>query len=518
MLKWLDLFGLALGPRGKAIVFQGLLLFFRFGQQVLLVPLFLQNWGTEGYRDWLILVAVVSLARFVDLGLPTYLGNRLLQLHSRGDQEGFNRALKEGFSCLLVDVIVSSAILSTAIILLPWQIWAGASGQLLTLAALFLLLEMLLRVLLSLAAAVHLAHGRIDRFLYLSLVDAFIILVGPAAALALRVPISVVAMIQAASAATMIVICFVSLRRHYGKLQYMFALPSCATIIHMLKTSVFYLFLPSVQTLKLQGLLILLTYMGWSSTLIVLLATTRTIVNLSKTVINQITIVLSNSISKSFAANDAVRFRALFFEGERFVGGATGVLLAFILWIGPAALQHLTLHKVGYSPPLFWSLVISALLCAPAELSDQFLFFTNQPRRLIAVWLIEAMTLLVLVAVLGYYFNIEGLCVAIIGSEYLVRGIWSPIAARHDGAPEVSAQLREVYWPLFLGAGISGAAGWAIHWIVESQSVTDLVLISVLWGCIMVPIAPFILLSLKQRQQLFLRLHLLILKPMSRKR
>lgn len=68
-------------------------------QNVLLVPLFLAAWGSEGYGRWLTLTALASYLGLLELGGQSYIGNLLAADHVRDDLEGFQKKLSEGVSC-----------------------------------------------------------------------------------------------------------------------------------------------------------------------------------------------------------------------------------------------------------------------------------------------------------------------------------------------------------------------------------------------------------------------------------
>src|SRR5512134_2975736 len=60
-------------------------------QSILLVPLFLRAWGTNGYGDWLTLTALVSYLGLMDLGGQNYIGNLLAFDYTRGEEADFRR-------------------------------------------------------------------------------------------------------------------------------------------------------------------------------------------------------------------------------------------------------------------------------------------------------------------------------------------------------------------------------------------------------------------------------------------
>lgn len=101
--------------------------------QVLLVPLFLAAWGGELYGEWLTLAAAVGYAAVADLGLSTYVVNRLTTARVRGDQREYLEVLHSALAfTLTVGVLVLAGVCALAWCL-PFERWfgfvqTGASG------------------------------------------------------------------------------------------------------------------------------------------------------------------------------------------------------------------------------------------------------------------------------------------------------------------------------------------------------------------------------------------------------
>src|SRR5690606_18736366 len=92
-----------------------------FGQQFLLVPIFLYFWGADLYRDWLVILSTVGFLSLLDFGLQPYYSNLLLLSWSRGAREEFRRALHHGLALYLMMAAVILPILFLAAYLLPWS-------------------------------------------------------------------------------------------------------------------------------------------------------------------------------------------------------------------------------------------------------------------------------------------------------------------------------------------------------------------------------------------------------------
>ncbi len=71
--------------------------------QLAQVPVLLSTWGTQTYGEWLALSAMVAYLATLDLGMQTYVVNRLNQCHARGEVGDYTRVLHTG---LLVNTVI----------------------------------------------------------------------------------------------------------------------------------------------------------------------------------------------------------------------------------------------------------------------------------------------------------------------------------------------------------------------------------------------------------------------------
>ena len=83
----------------------------RMFEVIVLVPWFLQAWGTDGYGRWIALTAVVSYLSLMDLGGQTYVSNLLAMNWAGGEKVAFRRTLSEGVSLFLVIGIGATGVL-----------------------------------------------------------------------------------------------------------------------------------------------------------------------------------------------------------------------------------------------------------------------------------------------------------------------------------------------------------------------------------------------------------------------
>ncbi len=93
----------------------------QFGQQFLLVPIFLHFWGPERYSDWLVLLSTITFLTLLDMGLQATYSNELLMTWSRGERQAFYRVLHHGLAIYAVLMLVAMPILAVSTFTLPWS-------------------------------------------------------------------------------------------------------------------------------------------------------------------------------------------------------------------------------------------------------------------------------------------------------------------------------------------------------------------------------------------------------------
>ncbi|MFZ5448748.1 MAG: hypothetical protein ACOZFS_08960 [Thermodesulfobacteriota bacterium] len=75
-------------------------------QRVLLVPLFLLAWGADIYGEWLLLSSMVAYLSLTDLGGGLYIVNRMTQAYTHQDIALFRKVLHTGLALFLVIPII----------------------------------------------------------------------------------------------------------------------------------------------------------------------------------------------------------------------------------------------------------------------------------------------------------------------------------------------------------------------------------------------------------------------------
>ena len=90
---------------------------------VLLVPLFLRFWTSDLYGEWLVLSSVVAYLSTLDMGMQTYLVNRLTQKHQADDVAGYRDLQHSGLALYLAIATVGTVIVFSLSCAVPLKSW-----------------------------------------------------------------------------------------------------------------------------------------------------------------------------------------------------------------------------------------------------------------------------------------------------------------------------------------------------------------------------------------------------------
>lgn len=181
-----------------------------------IVPIALYVWGKFRFGEWLLLAGLVQFLKVTDLGIQTYVGNKLCASFAGGDRNEFRRVLH---STLRVQLPLSFAVL-TAVALTTALLPAGRmlglhtiGGGALFAVILLLSAELLLGVPMGVIAVVYRATGHLARAAILGAAQQFGILVLTIALIAVNSSFVSVAAAQVAMSLVLSGLIFYDLHR-----------------------------------------------------------------------------------------------------------------------------------------------------------------------------------------------------------------------------------------------------------------------------------------------------------------
>ena len=132
------------------------------GMRILLVPLFLSTWGSQGYGEWLVLTALAGWFSLGDLGGQLYFINRMTSDWASKSFDTFQKVYSTGLLLFLISSCVLFALVVIILPLLPlveWLNFRSIDAELLNIILLIIALKFLLSLPLGLLLGVYRAIG-----------------------------------------------------------------------------------------------------------------------------------------------------------------------------------------------------------------------------------------------------------------------------------------------------------------------------------------------------------------------
>ena len=413
--------------------------------QLVLVPLFLFAWSPELYGEWLTLCAVAAYVVFADLGLSSYVVNRLTQEHAQEAREEFLRTLH---SALAFTLTVSAALLVAAVaaaLVLPLDALLGielldSTGLLVTLIA----LQFVLSLPRGLVLGVYRAVGEYDRGAMLANVRR----VASCAITALLLAVGATPLVVAAGLIlpliAVLAFALVDLGRRHAWLRFGVGerVPGLARTF--LRPSVLFLGVQLSLVLVHQGSTIAVGAL-FGAGAVAAFATTRTLANL----VRQLTGTLSNALWPELTRLAAQGRRETLQEVHGvFVKGLTALALTAALFLseaGPALYGAWTRDALELDPLLFGGFLCLMVAQTPWTSSSYLLLATNRHEELARRQLLAAVAALTLGVSLSAWFGPRGLVLGILCAELALCAVQVPRNALALTGGRLGPYLVSVY-------------------------------------------------------------------------
>ena len=90
-----------------------------FARGILLVPLFLHYWGGVLYGEWLVLSAAISYLALLDIGIQSFVVNRMCQAYVQNRIEDLHRDLHSFLRLFLVIISIGALLLASFLLFFP---------------------------------------------------------------------------------------------------------------------------------------------------------------------------------------------------------------------------------------------------------------------------------------------------------------------------------------------------------------------------------------------------------------
>jgi len=450
-------------------------------EPVLLVPLFLNAWGSETYGRYLFLVALVSYLALLEFGAQSYVGNMLTIERARGNTALFQEALSESVSLFLLVTLVGAlcfALLASGALkvagvpewLSPGERWV----------VILLVGHVLVGIPMGIYCTAYPACGLYTRGLMIGNTTLLIgLAVGAGILYAGFSPFYYAGLTFATRVVLTIVLLWDSRRR----------IPECRNLTLSLENAwkgrrhfsgaLYFWLLSLAQAVKVQGPVLVIAAVGTPS-LISLYATHRALVNVAGYGGATLQGPLWPELSALWGRQRVSEFRSLSFVIMKMTILLTGGLALLLWFLVPTLYPIWTGKELTLEPTFFALLLIQGMLAAGWSTSSWCLLAANH-HQTIALWSIANSVITIVAAslLIGGY-GVVGVGLAILLADVffgLMIFPWLSSSMLDVHPIKVYQEMMRAFAPIILFFMIAQVA---VHSVAPWQAVLVLLGLSAL--------------------------------------
>ncbi|HWI28732.1 MAG TPA: hypothetical protein VN668_17280 [Stellaceae bacterium] len=494
-----------LGNYALQIVNLGIRLF----DQLLLIPLYLLAWGTELYKDYLVLAAISWFLTTCTFGTDDYFASRFIHDVSTGNATALRRHVRTG-------LFVSSAISVVILSLLYVLVSCVDLTRLLGLHAMSEHDAVLILVVLTLPLwgwysvmilhDAYRAYGDFSRGECIFALYTSAQLVSVMIALLFHAPPTVVACCYGFMPIVCSVVTIIDVSRRYPTMRLGFAMPTREEWRDMVPQSLLYFTNALAPAITQNAVLIVFALFDFSAATIVTFNVCRVFTGLTRQIGAQSFSIGSGiEMARQHVQQDYEGCRRLYADTGRIVACISGALSGLSLPLA-APFIHLWTHgKIQADAALIVCFLVGIYFSSPGRASLMLLRYTNHARPIAwanSVWSLAGLALAV---ALAWPLDGVGVALGFAVTEMLGAGLLPPLA--------VEQRFRFSAWShllnSFLAGGLAFVVSFAAAYLLFGNAqigVLQLALRAGLWALAVLP--PLILIALphSERQRLIARL------------
>ena len=433
--------------------------------QLTIVPVALAAWGAGPYGEWILLTGLVTLLKFSDLGLQTYVVNRLCELYVREDRPSFRRLLRGvlGVQCLLALVGLGLAV--------AWVVGGSPESTLhlrtvtgLQARAVLALLafELLLGVPMGLVGGVYRATGHLARAARIGAAQQAVLLVVTVALLLLRASFLELAGARVALALLWALWVLRDVTRLHPWLGSVEVGGAWRQGLAMVAPSLFFLLLPLADYFGTQ-LTNLAVQVSLAPVSVARLATHRTIANFAQLLCSLVTFAVWPELTALHARGERAQMGRTVRTLVKLNGWTAGLATFGLLPVVPFLYGWWTAGRLELDVPTLAILMARTLVWSTWSSAMAVTLATNRHRPATLAQLGASVATAGLAWMLVPVFGIRGAALAgLVADAATVAWIMPVLAARITG--DRPGELAREVWRSVGGAVVVPAAAGALAW------------------------------------------------------
>ncbi len=403
------------------------------------VPVALTFWGKARYGEWVVLTGLVVFLKIADLGLQTYVINRLCTAFELGDKITFRRLLK---SALAIQAAVATFVLSIVTLALwspmPVQQWLGLTGiphGEFVGALWFITLELMIFVPMGIISGLYRATGLLPRAAIIGAIQQFLLLFGSLLFISLHSSFTLVAAVRVFIVLAVSTYVIWDLTRIHGWIQISHAKVNWSEGALLLGPGLLFLLLPLADYFSNQVILLVVNHLQGAAE-VSRFSTHRTLINGSQMIAGIITFAIWPQLTALHAKAEhrllRHAHRSLVKLNLCVVGMGLLATLLVVTWVYPAW----TLHRLELDGWVVGFLSIRMIFWAVWNSSATLLSSTNRHQFLGLCLFGSGLCATIFCVILVPLFGIAGAALSgLIGDLALSFWIIPRIAARTTEDP-----------------------------------------------------------------------------------
>jgi O-antigen/teichoic acid export membrane protein len=432
---------------------------------ILLVPLYLHVWSTVAYGEWLAMSAAVSYLSNLDMGVQTYVVNRLTQAYAVGNIEGYQTYQHTALAFYVALASVGSALVIALAWLAPINRWLNITQTDNTTVSLVVSLlgcQLLWSLPTSIGFAVYRTTGDFAKSQWIGNFQRIFTLCLTLGVLALYPKMAVIALAQLGPFVLVCLFVLRDIRRRFPSLTPGLHKRRRSLLREIIKPSLFFGLIILAMAIGLQGSTLLVASL-LGATAVAIFVTTRTLTNMVKQAVTLLNSAMWPDLTRLEALADQGRLR-LAFHLMVVLNTAGCVAVSACLWFEGTDLINLWTHgALSPNPTLLRLMLVYVVLQSPWLSASVFFLATNRHRNLSFSYLIANAGGLILAALLIPRFGILGAPIGLILAEL--------VACYHFVVRDVCRFINESYpryamrlWSgMFVVIAAAGLAAWTVH-------------------------------------------------------
>jgi O-antigen/teichoic acid export membrane protein len=490
-------------------VFQMLNLGIRLFDQLLLIPLYLLAWGTELYKDWLVLTAVVLFLNTCSFGIDDYFSNRFIRAVSTGDAAAMRRQVRVGL-CVATMISVAIMVLVYAGLLtldVTRLLGLSAMGEH---TAIMVVLVMTLPLWGWYAVMIlhdaYRAYGDFMRGECIFAIYAATQLVSVMICLALRQPPVVVAFCYGFAPMLCAVITVIDVSRRYPEVRLGFAMPTRAEWRELVPQSLLYFTNTLSWPLTQNATIIVFALYDFSAMTIVTFNVCRVFTGLTRMIGAQSFAVGSGiEMARQHVQADHEGCRNLYADTGRIVACIVGALSGISIPLSIPFIHLWTHGAVTADMALILAFLAGIYFSSPGRASLMLLRYTNHARAIAWANGVYSIGGLMLAILLAWRLDGLGVASAFAFTELVGIGLYPPYV--------VQRQFRFSAFSHLLHSLLIGGCAFALSYAVAhllfanvQLGFVQLVVRLAIWAAVVLPPGIVLILRRGQRTRLFAKL------------